>query len=75
MSEQISNAGLVDLLSVRVDSSLPKQERITEYVRQIKNPKRYMCVGWDVTEEHPIDGPSLEDCLQRIADVRVCSQV
>jgi Mg2+/Co2+ transporter CorC len=70
MSEQDNNADLVDIRDVRVDSSLPKQERIAEYLRQIKNPNHYMCIGWEVKEKHAgEDAPTIEDCLERIVGV------
>lgn len=31
---------LVDIRTVTVDKSLPKEERIADFVRQIKNPYR-----------------------------------
>ena len=71
MREQHNNIELIDISTVRVNSRLPKWERIAEYVCQIKNPKHYMCLGWEVTEGHPDDGPSIEDCLQSIAGVSV----
>jgi hypothetical protein len=66
MSGQINTTDLVDISSVRVDSSLPKQERMTEYVRQIKKPLHFMCLGYEITSIHAEDGPPLEDCLERI---------
>jgi hypothetical protein len=75
MSEQANNAGLVDIRNVCVDSGLPKRERIAEYVRQIKNPNHYMCLGWEVKEKHAGEGaPSIEDCLQRIVGVSGSNQ-
>jgi hypothetical protein len=67
MSEPENNAALVDIRDVRVDSSLPKQERVAEYLRQIKNPSHYMCLGWEIEEKRAgQDAPSIEDCLERI---------
>jgi len=69
MHDQTNYNGLMDISSVRVDSRLPKLERVAEYIRQIKNPKHYMCLGWEVKERHTDNGPTIEDCLQRIVGV------
>lgn len=34
---------LVDIDSVHIDRSLPKEERIRDYIRQIKNPYCFKC--------------------------------
>lgn len=35
------SGSLVDIRDVTVDKELPREERITEFVRQIKNPYRF----------------------------------
>lgn len=40
-SSQVSN--LVDIRTITVDKSLPKEERIADFVRQIRNPYRFRC--------------------------------
>ncbi len=44
-SNLIDNSGmeLVDIRTVKVDKTLPKKERVVEFVRQIKNPYRFKC--------------------------------
>ena len=37
------SGSLVDIRDVTVDKELPREERITEFVRQIKNPYRFKC--------------------------------
>lgn len=34
---------LVDINSVSVDTDLPKEERIKQFIRQIKNPYMFKC--------------------------------
>lgn len=36
--KNIDRDSLVDIQSVKIDTSLPKEERIRDYIRQIKNP-------------------------------------
>ncbi|MDR0840067.1 MAG: hypothetical protein LBN26_01605 [Christensenellaceae bacterium] len=57
---------LIDIRDVDVNKDLPKQERIAEYVRQIKDPYHFRCGKFSVTARFSEDGPSLEDCLQRL---------
>jgi hypothetical protein len=61
-----AGAGLVDIRDVRVDSTLPKRERIMEYVRQIKNPYHFKCGELNITAKYPKNGVEIEDCLQGI---------
>ena len=66
MQHQHNNAELIDITEVKVERTLPQSGRIIEFVRQIKNPYHFKCNGYSVTARHAADGPSFEDCLQRI---------
>jgi hypothetical protein len=66
MAENINISDLVDIRTVIVDKSLPKQERVAEYIRQIKDPYHFKCGKFTVTARFAETGPSLEDCLQRL---------
>ena len=55
---------LVDIRDVCVDKNLSREERIAEYVRQIKNPYHFRCGAFVVTARFAQEGPSLEDCLR-----------
>lgn len=58
--------GLVDISTVNVDPSLSKEERVQEFVRQIKNPNNFMCCGYEVTVSFANTKRTLEDCLANI---------
>jgi hypothetical protein len=60
------DSGLVDIKDVSVDKSLPKEERIADYIRQIKNPFCFKCGKYTVRVRFAENGPTLEDCLQRL---------
>ena len=62
----ISVDALVDIRNVTVDKSLPREDRITEYVRQIKNPYCFRCGEFVVNTSFAEAGPTLEDCLMGI---------
>ena len=57
---------LVDIRNVTVDKTLPREERIAEFVRQIKNPYRFRCGKFIVHASFADAGPTLEDCLMGI---------
>lgn len=60
------DAALVDIREVQVDRSLPKRERIAEYIRQIKDPYRFRCGDFTVTAKYAANGPTIEVCLERL---------
>ena len=66
MNNNINMDELVDIRDVHVDKALPKTERVTEFVRQIRNPHHFRCGKFTVTARFAEDGPTLEECLQRI---------
>ena len=66
MPKNISRSELVDIRDVLVDKNLPKQERIAEYIRQIKDPYHFKCGKFTVKARFATNGPTLEDCLEQI---------
>jgi hypothetical protein len=67
MQSRINKDNLVDIRDIHVDKDLPKQERVAEFVRQIRDPYHFRCGKFTVTARFAENGPTLEDCLQRIA--------
>ena len=65
-SSSKSIAGLVDIRTVSVDKNLSKQERVMEYIRQIKNPYHFKCGKFTIKARFNDNGPTLEDCLRRL---------
>ena len=57
---------LVDIRDVSVDQNLPKEERIAEFIRQIKNPYCFKCGKFTVRAQFADNGVSVEDCLKQI---------
>lgn len=64
--ESVNKDELVDIQSISVDKELPKEERIAEFIRQIKNPYCYKCGKFIVKARYADNGPSLEECIQAI---------
>lgn len=65
-SAPMPSAALVEIQDVSVDISLPRETRISEFLRQIKNPYHFQCGTIAVKARFTQDGPTLEDCLQRL---------
>lgn len=67
INQQTAHAdNLTDIQNVSVDPNLSREERIVEFVRQIKNPYHFKCGKFTVQAQFAKDGASLEDCLQSI---------
>lgn len=62
----LDSGGLADIKDVSVDKNLSREERIAEFIRQIKNPYHFKCGDFTITAKFSEDGVSLEDCLQGI---------
>ncbi|MCI5892748.1 MAG: DUF6870 family protein [Lachnospiraceae bacterium] len=62
----VSADELVDINDVKVSKDLPKQERIAEFIKQIKNPYCFKCGNFIVKARYTDNGLSMEDCLQSI---------
>ena len=52
--------------SMSAAKTLPKEERIADFVRQIKNPYRFRCGDFVVNASFARNGATLEDCLRGI---------
>lgn len=55
---------LVDIQDVKIDTSLSKEERIRDFIRQIKNPYCYKCGKTIVKVSFADTDKTLEDRLQ-----------
>ncbi len=59
-------AMLVDIRDVAISKELPREERITEFVRQIRNPYRFKCGRFTVQASFAAGGATLEECIKGI---------
>ncbi len=57
---------LVDIRTVVVNNELPKEERIADFVRQIKNPYLFKCGKYTVRAVFSESGQTLEDCVKSL---------
>ena len=65
---ELSQEELVDICSVSIDPSLPQQERITEFLKQIKDPYHFKHGELEVHVCYSEDGPTLMECLKQLID-------
>ena len=64
---------LVDVEDVQVRMDLPKEERIAEYLRQIKNPYSYLSHGM-IIKIIFAGKDTLERCLERCMSIEMEKQ-
>ena len=55
---------LKDIRDVRINTGLPKEERIAQFLNQIRNPYCFRCNGCVVQVSFSETERTLEDCLQ-----------
>lgn len=59
----VSKEMLVDIKDVKIDMKKEKQERISEFFRQIKNPYCFVCNGMIVKMNYSSNEKTLEEKL------------
>ena len=57
---------LVDIREVSVSKELSREERISEFIRQIKDPYCFKCGRFTVRASFAADGATLEACIKGI---------
>ena len=57
---------LADIRDVHISKELPREKRIEQYIRQIKNPYHFKCGDIIVHICFAQNGPTLEECIARI---------
>ncbi|HBA48563.1 MAG TPA: hypothetical protein DCZ91_12355 [Lachnospiraceae bacterium] len=61
--QTVAKESLVDIKNVRIDGSLSREERISDYIRQVRNPYCVQCNGIIVKMNFSQSGETLEDKL------------
>ena len=59
----VAKESLVDIRDVKIDTSKSREERIFDYIRQVKNPYCFQCNGIIVKMNFCQSGKTLEDKL------------
>ncbi len=56
---------LVDICSIKINTALPKEERIADFIRQIKNPYLFKCGDLVIQSVFPDTEVTLNDRLKQ----------
>ena len=57
---------LVDVTTIIIDENLSKEERVKEYLRQVKNPYCFKVGDVVVKCSYSNDGVTLKDCFEQL---------
>ena len=57
---------LVDIRTIHIDENLPKEERIRQYLEQVKNPYCFRVGDVVVKCSYSNDGVTLKDCFEQL---------
>lgn len=60
----VERNSLVDIADIEIDENLPREARLANFIRQIKNPYCYRCGKAVVKVSFADTGVTLEDCLE-----------
>ena len=60
----IDSSALVDINNVEINLSLPREERVVDFIRQIKNPYHYKCGDATIRISFIDTEATLEDRLE-----------
>lgn len=63
----VDRDSLVDVTQIVIDESLSKEERVAEYLRQVKNPYCFRVGKMVVKNIYSNDGVSLEERFEQFA--------
>lgn len=62
----VDPAGLVDIRDIQVDPDLPREERMRDFIRQVKNPYCFRVGDTAVKVSYAEGGATLEDRLESL---------
>jgi len=60
---QLDPEQLEEITDIRINDSLPKQERILDFIKKIRNPYCFKCNGMIIKLEFANEGMSFEEGL------------
>lgn len=63
----VARDSLVDVTQIHIDEGLPKEERLKEFVRQVKNPYCFRVGNVVVKNVYSSDGVSLREQFEQFA--------
>lgn len=61
---EVNRAELIDIKTVKIDTDIPIENRIENYIEKIKNPYCFLCDDIGVKIEFSEDGKTLDDSIR-----------
>lgn len=61
----VDRESLADITKIQIDQNLPKEQRLEEFLKQVKNPYCYRCGKVVVKVSFSDTETTLEECLER----------
>ena len=59
----VDKTQLVDIASVKINPKDTPEKKMQDYIKQVKNPYCFLCIGYVVKLEFSDGDKSIEDCL------------
>ncbi len=63
--ETVNRNELVELSAIQIQQNLPQEEKISDFLRQIKNPYCFLCGDVSVKVCFTDNGPKLGEALEK----------
>ena len=62
-TKPVSTDSLVDIRNIHINKALPREQRINEFMKQIKDPYHFKCGPFTVHVGFTANGMTLEECI------------
>lgn len=67
----VDKSELVDISTVHINPADSPEKKMSDYIRQVKNPYCFLCGGYAVKLEFADNGRTIEDCFLEYIDTLV----
>lgn len=67
----VNKADLVDIDTVVINPYDSPEKKMTDYIKQVKNPYCFLCNGYAVKMEYADNGRTIEDCFAEYIDTLI----
>lgn len=67
----VDKATLVDISTVHINPKDSPEKKMSDYIKQVKNPYCFLCNGYAVKLEFADSGRTIEDCFLDYIDTLI----
>ena len=64
----VSRDDLVDIDTVKINVNDAPEQKVSEYIKQVKNPYCFLCGEYVVKLEYSKEGRTIEDCFIKMIE-------